>query len=288
MATMIKGLGDRDFFQLPSLKKEIEERYRINLETKMPLDVQEVSKRIGESSSLLLCAMLSQPKCSLFGVNCLIEIMAAIAENHPIHVACLDYGPNQSRPFNFILATDGFLKESFEPINTALGERSHAAISFSFTPEHRISKQALREFPDSNGSFELDLKIDLSVVVFYKCTDQKTGQIIRKSETVPIASVVVEFDGPSHLSDEQVRKDKIRDSMIQSTGCAVFRIQIPYKEEGKGATQVNRDRLSNLLKGQIEDIKSHFQSRLFATINSSYLLKELFLTQPDAAWFHPK
>lgn len=289
MATLIKGLGDRDIFQLPPLSKEIEERYKINLETKKPLDVQELSKRIGEGPSLLLCAMLNQPKCSFFGVNCLIEIIAGIAENHPIHISCLDYGPNQSRPFNFTLATDGFLKESLEPINLALGERHHAVMSFCFTPEHRVSKQALREFSESSGSFELDLKIDLDISVFYNSLSRKTEQKSRRTETIPIASVVVEFDGPTHLSDEQVRKDKLRDSMVQSNGCTIFRIQIPYNQEGKGATQINRDRMSNLLKGQIKDIKNHFQSRLFATVNASYLLKELFLTQPDnASWFNAK
>ena len=288
MPTLIKGLDGFDIFQLQPLEKEIKERYGISSETKKPLDVQELSKRIGERPSLLLCAMLSsQPKCSLFGVNCLIEVIAGIAENHPVSVGCLDYGSNQSKPFNFTLATDGFLKELFEPINLALGERSHAFVRFCFTPEYRISKQALREFSESNGSFELDLKIDLGISVFYDLSNQKTEQQKRKSESIPIASVVVEFDGPTHLSDEQVRKDKLRDSMVQSSGCTVFRIQMPYNQQGKGAAQINRDRMSNILEDQIRDIKNHFQNRLFATVNASYLLKKLLLKQPDsAAWFN--
>jgi hypothetical protein len=145
MPPIIKGVDDCDIFHLQPLEKTIKERYGISSETKKPLDVQELSKRIGESPSLLLCAMLSsQPKCSLFGVNCLIEVLAGIAENQPIYVGCLDYGSNQSRPFNFTLATDGFLKELFEPINLAIGERNQAIADFCFTPEHRVSKQALR------------------------------------------------------------------------------------------------------------------------------------------------
>lgn len=167
MPTIIKGLDSRDLFQLPPLKDSIKEIYGISLETKKPLNVQELSGRIGESPSLLLCAMLkSQPKCSLFGVNCLIEIIAGIAENNSVYVSCLDYGPNLPRPFNFVLATDGFLEKSFEPLNVALGERTDASIGFCFTPEYRVPKQTLREFPESNGSFELDLKIDLDITVF--------------------------------------------------------------------------------------------------------------------------
>jgi hypothetical protein len=288
MPPLIEGLDGCDIFQLQPLEKTIKDRYGISFETKKPLDIQELSKRIGETPSLLLCAMLSsQPKCSLFGVNCLIEVIAGIAENHPVYVGRLDYGANQSRPFNFTLATDGFLKELFEPINLALGERSHALVEFCFTPEYRVSKQALREFTESNGSFELDLKIDLGISAFYDLLDKKTEQKKRKSEFIPIASVVVEFDGPAHLSDEQVRRDKLRDSMVQSSGCTVFRIQMPYNQQGKGAAQINRDRMSNMLEGQVRDIKNHFQNRLFATVNASYLLKKLLLKQPDnAAWFN--
>lgn len=284
MAVLIKGLDSDDIFQLQPLGEEIRKRYGISLETKKPLDVKELSERIGEIPSLLLCAMLSsQPKCSLFGIKCLIEVIAGIAEGHSISVACLDYGPHQSRPFNFTLATDGFLKESFDPINLALGKQNHALMSFGFTPEHRVLKHALREAPESNGTFELDLKIDLDIAVFYNAFNKTIEKQDRKSEVIPIASVVVEFDGPTHLHDEQVRKDKLRDSMVQSSGCTVFRIQMPYIQQGKGAAQINRDKISQLLEDQIKDIKNHFQNRLFTMVNASYLLKELLLTQPDNA-----
>lgn len=288
MPTLIKRLDGYDIFQLQPLQEAIKERYGIGFETRKPLDMQALSKRIGENPSLLLCAMLSsQPKCSLFGVNCLVEVIASIADNHSVYVSSLDYGPNQSRPFNFTLATDGFLKELFEPINLALGERSHAFVEFCFTPEHGVSKQALREVSESSGSFELDLKIDLGISVFYDLSNQRTVQKKRRSEFIPIASVVVEFDGPTHLSDENVRKDKLRDSIVQSSGCTVFRIQMPYNQQGKGAAQINRDRMSNILEGQILDIKNHFQNRLFATVNASYLLKKLLVKQPDnAEWFN--
>lgn len=217
--------------------------------------------------------MLNQPKCSLFGVKCLVEVLAGISGNQPISVSCLDYGPNQTRPFNFTLSTEGFLKELFEPVNLALGERNYAAAYFCFAPEYRVSKKELRELTEVKGSFELDLKIDMGITIFYDSPSQNNGK--RKSESIPVGSVVVEFDGPTHLSDEQVRKDKIRDSMVQSNGCTVFRVHMPYQHKGKGATELKRESLTAMLEGQVQDIKNHFQNRLFATVNASYLLKSL-------------
>jgi hypothetical protein len=280
--TLIYGVDHNSIFNLPPLENTIKERYRVDTETKKPLDVQELSKRIGERPSLLLCAMLgSQPKCSAFGVKCLIEVLAGIADNHPIDVSLLDYGPVQTRPFNFTLSTNGFLNEVFEPINVALGERNHASVSFCFTPEHRVPKLELREQPELNSSFELDLKIDMSITIFADCPNQNKEQQKRISESIPVGSVVVEFDGLTHLGDEQVRKDKLRDSMVQSKGCTVYRIQMPYQHQGKGATVLNRDSLAAMLEGQIQDIKNHFQNRLFDTINASYLLKSLTENNPE-------
>lgn len=276
MATLIKGIEGDKIFSLPSLEKTIKEQYGIDLTTKRPLDVHELSSRIGKKPSLLISAMLlNQPKCSLFGVNCLVEVIAGIAENQPITVASLDYGPNQTRPFNFTLDTAGFLKEEFECFNLALGSKCEAQASFCFAPEYSISKRALRDQTNINGTFDLDLKIDLGIAIFSSPKDQNEDLPKRKPDFIPVGSVVVEFDGATHLADEQVRNDKLRDSMVQSNGCTVFRIQVPYQQRGIGSTVLNRDNLASLLEGQIKDIKNHFQSRLFATVNASYLLNPL-------------
>ncbi|MBT2771034.1 DUF559 domain-containing protein [Halomonas sp. ISL-60] len=275
-ATFIKGADRSNIFNLPPLEKTIKELYHVDIETKRPLDIQELSKRIGEKPSLLLCAMLaSQPNSSVFGVKCLIEVFAGIAENQPVVVSELDYGLVQTRPFNFTLVTNGFLNDEFEPINEALGERNHASVGFKFTPENRVPKLGLREKPKLNGSFDLDLKIDMFITVFADCPRQNKEQQKRINETIPVGSVVIEFDGPTHLGDEQVRKDKLRDSMVQSKGYTVFRIQTPYQHQGKGSTDLNRDSIANMLEGQIQDIKNHFQNRLFDAIDTSYLLNSL-------------
>lgn len=279
MATLIKGVDDCDVFHLPPLEQSIKEIYGVDAKNKKPIDVQELSKRIGEKPSLLICAMLSHPKCSLFGVECLIEVVAGIAGNQPISVRSLDYGTNQNRPFNFTLSTEGFIKELFEPVNLGLGERNHVSAYFCFAPEYRVSKKELREPIEVKGSFELDLKIDMGVTIFYDSRDQSNES--KKPESIPVGTVVVEFDGPTHLSDEKVRKDKIRDSMVQSNGCTVFRVQMPYRHQGKGATELNHESLTAMLEGQVQDIKNHFQNRLFSTVNASYLLKSFIGKKPE-------
>lgn len=280
-ATIVKGWQDVSF-NLPPLEKTIKERYRVDVETKRPLDIRELSKRIGEKPSLLLCAMLAnQPNSSMFGVKCLIEVLAGIAEDQPIGVSELDYGPVQTRPLNFKLITNGFLNKEFEPMNEALGERNNASVGFNFTPEHRVPKLGLRENPKLNGSFDLDLKIDMFITVFADCPTQNKGQRKRINETIPIGSVVVEFDGPTHLGDEQVRKDKLRDSMVQSKGYTVFRIQTLYQHQGKGSTDLNRSNIATMLVGQVQDIKNHFRNRFFDAINTNYLLNSLAENDPE-------
>lgn len=280
MATVIKGVDYREMSFLPSLEKTIKERYNVDTNTKKPLNINELSKYIGEKPSLLLCAMLaSESKCSKFGTECIIEILKGIAGKQSIYVSELDYGPNQIRPLNFKLGTNGFLSDEFEPINVALGEKNHATVSFKFTPEYKVSKLLLREDTRVRGSFDLDLKIEMDLVIFADSPNQDTDPK-RMSESISVGNVVVEFDGPSHLTDEKVRADKTRDSMIQSQGTTVFRVQLPYQHKGANSTALNRDNLDTLLQGHIEDLKSHFQNRLYNTVKASLLLKSLI---PEAA-----
>lgn len=274
---VITGLDTYSIYNLPPLKKTIKECFNIDSETKKPLNIQQLSKRIGENPSLLLCAMLTTDSmCSKFGVECLIEVLAGIADNNPVHVATLDYGPRQTRPFNFTLTTRGFLNEVFNSINELLCERNQAYFGFTFIPENKITKSDLRS-GQSNlyGTFSLDLTIELHMTIFADEINQNMEQQKRIQKDFLIGRVVVEFDGIQHLSDEQVRKDKLRDSMIQGEGCTVFRIQMPYQQDGTGSSKVNKENLSTLLNGQVEDIKNHFRNRLHEAISINYLLRSL-------------
>ncbi|GEM_PF-3277433 len=275
MATFIQGLDSRYIHTLPSLEKQIKERFNIDNETKKPFNIQELSERIGEKPSLLLTAMLmTDSKCSKFGVECLIEVLAGIAENSPVYVAVLDYGSYETRPFNFELKTCGFLSEVFNSINELLGECDHACFGFKFIPENKISKSHLRNGQsDLSGTFSLDLTIELYMTIFANEINQNIAK--RICENFLIGRVVVEFDGNTHLGDEQVRSDKLRDSMIQGEGCTVFRIQSTYQQTGTGSTKANKENLSTLLNGQVEDIKNHFKNRFYEAISVNYLLRRI-------------
>lgn len=277
LATFITGLESYRTLTLPPLKQTIKERFNIDSETKKPFNIQELSERIGEKPSLLLCAMLkANPMCSKFGVECLIEVLAGIADNNPVLVSQLDYGPFQTRPFNFTLGTRGFLKEVFNSINELLDEHSQACFGFTFIPENKITQSDLRSGQSKlTGTYSLDLTIELHMTIFSTEVNQNMEQQKRINESFLIGRVVVEFDGIQHLSDEQVRKDKLRDSMIQGEGCTVFRIQTPYKQDGTGSSKVNKENLSTLLNGQVEDIKNHFKNRLYEAVSVNYLLRSL-------------
>jgi hypothetical protein len=279
MVTVIRGVDEHSFLRLPSLEKNIKEHFNIDNETKKPFNIEELSKRIGGNPSLLLCAMLNtDPMCSKFGVECLIEVLAGIASNNPVRVAELDYGPNTTRPFNFILSTQGFLNEVFNSINELLGEHNTAIFGFSFIPENKITKSYLPSSQTNRtGNFTLDLTIELYMTIYADAINQNMQSQERINKSFLISRVIVEFDGVQHLSDEQVRKDKLRDSMVQGAGCTVFRIQMPYQQVGKGSSQINKENLSTLINGQVEDIKNHFKNRFYEAISTNYLLQSLII-----------
>lgn len=265
----VNNLRHPDSFTIEEL---IKQHFNVDISTTKPLDVKQLSQRIGTLPSLLIVSMLTRPNCSTYGVECFIKVLEGIADNGTFGVHYYDHNKAQTRPFNFKLTTSGFLLDENVHINESLDESDYAQLVFTFIPEYKISKSFLREDITRNGSFDLDLKIDCSLVVWSNSFSSPPKGVC---EEILVASVVVEFDGPNHLKDETVRADKLRDSMIQSTGSTVFRIQTPYLQSGPGSVALNRQTLDNLIKGQIEDIKNHFRNKLFNLVSTSYLLRQL-------------
>lgn len=225
--------------------------------TTHPISFADLSAKIGENPAFLMLSMLKNPNCSKAGLETIIDVIQGIAGDESIYVSEIDLGQFVLRPLNFILGTRGFLQEDF-------ATNKHMSCFFSIIPEANYKKSSMKD--GEKGSYSLDLEINLNVVVSIPKTELQD----RIFETVKIASVVVEFDGPAHLQDEAVRTDKVRDSMIQGLGKTVFRIQTPYKHKGENSQQLNKDNLSDLVEDHISDIKSHFRVLLqnhFATID---------------------
>jgi hypothetical protein len=262
MALLIKGNypEHRMFHQtIPEFIAEEAQHFGINRYTVKPLSFENVSKKIGDTPALLMLMMLSDAKCSKIGIETAIDVMSGIAGNELVSLGVLDFEPPFIRPLNFRLQTNGFLNDDFDNYN-------HMDCSFIFTPEARYHQSSMRD--GASGAFSLDLEIEM----FINVTIPKSDTTPKISEGVKVASVVVEFDGPTHLQDERVRNDKERDSMIQGLGKTVFHIQTPYKLKGPDSTRAYNAELDALVKRQIGDIKEHFRNTMYRQFEVSDLI----------------
>jgi hypothetical protein len=262
MATMIKGIYPESMTSRWSSSELIAneaQKYNVNRDTVKPLSFDDVSKKIGDKPALLMLSMLSDAKCSKVGIETAIEVMYGIAGNECVSVSMLDFDPPFVRPLNFSLRTNGFLKEDFDNFK-------YMDCSFSFTPEARYNQSDMRD--GARGTFSLDLEI----AMFINVSIPKSDTTPRIFESVEVASVVLEFDGPTHLHDERVRTDKERDSMIQGQGKTVFRIQTPYKIKGPDCIKAYNTELDALVRRQIGDIKEHFRKTMYRQFKASALI----------------
>lgn len=238
---------------------EVAKTCNVDQNTVKPINFKDVSAKIGEDPALLMLSMLSNPNCSKVGLETVLKIIQAIAGTEKVWVAELDFMAPFTRPLNFVLMTDGFLKDDFENYQNITG-------NFRFTPEAKYNQSEMRD--GAKGVFSLDLQVSFFITVTIPKTPLAEGIF----QSIEVASVVVEVDGPTHLQDEKVRLDKERDSMIQALGKTVFRIQTPYQQTGPGSQKANSDALETLVNNQIGDIKEHFRTRIFQQIQVSDLI----------------
>lgn len=174
-----------------------------------PFDLGRATAMLGsEEAALALYGTLKDPHCSKEGLSVILEVMHGVA------------GGRKLEPYCYI--NEPIPKYSFSTSTTIENEffkNSDFTLHLIFSPEQKADKSCFR--PDLKGHYYLDLAITLRVIG--KAPDAFGGGLIVE---IPI---VVEYDGHSHLADEQVRKDKMRDSIIQTQGISIFRIQSPYK-----------------------------------------------------------
>lgn len=249
-------------------------KYGISRLTNKPLSFNAVSEKIGDKPALLMLTMLKNPNCSIFGIESAIEVMSGIAGVEAINVASISTGlPRTTRPLNFSLCSNGFLKPEVEHLQ-------FLNLRFGFLPEIKVRIYGTNGIDGpTKGAFDLDLVINLYATV----SIPETADSKRIFQDVELVSVVVEFDGPTHLSDEYVRRDKRRDSAVQGMGKTVFRLQTPYKVDGPGSTKAYKDKQELLISELIQDIKNHFSSKLFSVLNASPLIMAAIHAQnPEA------
>lgn len=223
--------------------REKAEKFGVNETTKKPIPYETLKSQLGEESCLLMLTLLAEnPNCSKAGAKAIISVMHGLLGDHEIRRCKID---ESNKYLGFTLYTKGFLSDdldNYPKINCEL----------QFEPEATVPKESLKD--GQKGNYKLDLKIDL-ILSF-----PKNG-----SHTV--ATVIVEYDGRTHLNDENVRRDKIRDSSVQRQGSTVFRIQSPYRSPDVSCEDYRRLE-SRELDDHIDNIREHLRVRLFEYIRS--------------------
>lgn len=202
----------------------------------------DTASKIGDLPALIMLTNKNS-KSSTSGFLYAVEVIAGIAHGEPIlydaKVQLSDYRASSAS----IRCIGGFLKDDYDNLD------------FGFSIEERLQRNQMRD--GAKGEIFLDLVIRMGAWVVSP---------VDRNSYHEIACVVVEFDGPHHLISENVRDDKYRDSMLQSLGRTVFRVQNPLKAKGPGSARRNREEMKKLLSFHIEDIREHFRHSLYRNI----------------------
>lgn len=265
MANIITGLTSQtqhlmfcDFYAI------LARNHNVTREMVRPLSFREISKKIGEKAAFLMLSLLDNPNCSKEAIEAVVEVIHSLAGENGIyasslHVTEVNNGirgllgkttKEDLRIGGFSLHTRGFL-------NTDLEQLEEISCKFIFTPESKSPKSLFED--GARGIYSFDLKIDFIL-------EREQG---KDKSAVTMATVIAEYDGPTHLMDEQVRKDKARDSSVQSTGATVFRIQTPHKERKQSQY---KQALSETKIKTIGDIKEFFRNTLYKHFEVSNLI----------------
>lgn len=265
MANIITGLTSQtqhlmfcDFYAI------LARNHNVTREMVRPLSFREISKKIGEKAAFLMLSLLDNPNCSKEAIEAVVEVIHSLAGENGIyasslHVTEVNNGirgllgkttKEDLRIGGFSLHTRGFL-------NTDLEQLEEISCKFIFTPESKSPKSLFED--GARGIYSFDLKIDFIL-------EREQG---KDKSAVTMATVIAEYDGPTHLMDEQVRKDKARDSSVQSTGATVFRIQTPHKERKQSEY---KQALSETKIKTIGDIKEFFRNTLYKHFEVSNLI----------------
>lgn len=265
MANIITGLTSQtkhlmfcDFYAI------LARNHNVTREMVRPLSFREISKKIGEKAAFLMLSLLDNPNCSKEAIEAVVEVIHSLAGENGIyasslHVTEVNNGirgllgkttKEDLRIGGFSLHTRGFL-------NTDLEQLEEISCKFIFTPEYKSPKSLFED--GARGIYSFDLKIDFIL-------EREQG---KDKSAVTMATVIAEYDGPTHLMDEQVRKDKARDSSVQSTGATVFRIQTPHKERKQSEY---KQALSEIKIKTIGDIKEFFRNTLYKHFEVSNLI----------------
>ncbi|WP_162556764.1 DUF559 domain-containing protein [Proteus sp. TJ1640] len=211
-----------------------------------PLPYNELSKKLGYTTSLLMQCLSKNPRVSIPALKGTVELISTLTEYPSFKINSLTISNDVYPVFTLETWTaHGIFSNDLESFTNI----SHC---FRINPELKVPKISLGL--NASGSYTLDLSLELVII----------KELIEYS----VAKVIVEFDGPMHLNSDKVRYDKLRDSYVQSQGSTVFRIQSVNTHD---LTKIQQTEKSHeQLMAHIGNIKEHFRTRLFEFLRTFY------------------
>lgn len=265
MATSITGLTNQtQYLMFGDFYAILAKNHNVTREMVRPLSFREISKKIGEKAAFLMLSLLDNPNCSKEAIEAVVEVIHSLAGDNGIyanslHVTEVNNGIREllEKTTKEYLRIGGFSLHTRGFLNTDLEQLEEISCKFIFTPEYKSPKSLFED--GARGVYSFDLKIDFIL-------EREQG---KDKSAVTMATVIAEYDGPTHLMDEQVRKDKARDSSVQSTGATVFRIQTPHKDRKQSEY---KQALSETKIKTIGDIKEYFRNTLYKHFEVSNLI----------------
>jgi len=246
MAMAIKDWNGIVEVNRPSMIEVIEEYARGKGITRSQKEYNKLASKIGDLPALLMLSKKQDKKVSKSGFDNAIEVITGIADKKQIYPSITVSGKDYKLLHGCLSGHGGFLQDDFDNM------KGMSSGHFSFELEKPLPRNLMIE--GASGSIFIDLAVTLEAWI-----TKPDG----KRASIEIARVAVEFDGPKHVNDENVRNDKLRDSDLHSLGYKVFRVQTPYKLKGHGSTRLNRENSEAELKKHINNIKESLRKSLY-------------------------
>ncbi len=223
-------------------KENIERHNQICLMSEVLIDFNDkkvcnlyqfLSPMVGYRATILLLCLEQKRSVSTEEVKFIGEILSSLSNKRSFNVPLL-----VEHPLNFTLVSQ---LNSYE---TRLGN----TYFISATPQSKWNKNLL---DDTRKSYEIDLLLEL----YFMSGDSKNI----------IAKAALEYDGPYHLQETNVRKDKFRDSQIQADDIPVFRLPSQNthftpqqgRDEFRARLDIYKENVNDFIQKRINDYESH-------------------------------
>lgn len=188
---------------------------------------------IGYRATILLLCLEQKSSVSIEEIKFIGAVLESLSDRKSFDVPVLF-----ESPLSFTLASQ------LRSYDTQLGH----TYFISAAPQ---SKCVRNPFNDAGKPYEIDLLLEL--------------YFFSEGEKITIARAALEYDGPFHLQEKNVRSDKFRDSNIQASDIPVFRLPSQNthfspkdgREEFSARFDIYKSNVNDFIRKRIFDYENH-------------------------------